>query len=132
VAGQEAKSDLTLPRPEFNEGLDWVDLLRTLPDPATTVVYTTYLDAPSFGSSARAENPVDYVAPLARRAGMSLGGENTGSPTSTALRTTLLRARRLRLRIVSWFDEANLVAASRDGQPGPTFADLGAAARSDL
>ena len=41
----EVSSLLTLKMDEFNEGLDWNDLLDALPDASHSVAYTTYLDA---------------------------------------------------------------------------------------
>ncbi len=130
VAATEAASRLTLTKPEFGQGLDWADLLPSLPDRADTVAYTTYLDAPSLGSSRQNEDPADYLASLVGPLGMGLAGENTGRATVSALQLTLARAAALHLRLVCWFDEAALAGAGASGRP--TFADLADVARSDL
>jgi hypothetical protein len=132
VAALDEAHLLTLDYAEFNQGLDWPGLLASIPDRSDSIAYTTYLDAPSLGSSARTEDPASYLASLAGPLHMGLGGENTDSDARASLAVTLQRARALHLRIVSWFDEDNLVAAGANRLKGPTFADLGAAARRDL
>lgn len=132
VAAEEAAALLQLRYPEFNEGLDWVGLLTSLPDRSHSIAYTTYLDAPSFGSTSRSEDPLAFLAALAGPLKMGLGGENTDSDRASSLTLILQRARTSHLRIVCWFDEPNLAAASRGQLDGPTFADLGAADRSEL
>jgi hypothetical protein len=124
---------LEVPYAEFNEGLDWPGLLHTLPDRSRTIAYTTYLDAPSYSPTPQLEDPADYLSSLALPLGMDLGGENTGIETLSAMQDTLGRARALHLKIVNWFDESELVAASEDPSSGaPTFADLAAIAKADL
>ncbi len=127
----EVASLLTLPMPEFNEGLDWSDLLYSLPDAAHSVAYTTYLDAPSNGTSLRTEDPADYLAYLVQGTPLKLGGENTGGGTTAALQLSWHRARTLHFTIFNWMDEAQLVASTRGLDPsGPTFNLLKLAAAS--
>ena len=70
VAAEVESSLLTKSYPEFNQGLDWPAELAALPDKASTIAYTTYLDAPSFPGN---EDPANYLASLAAPYGMRLG-----------------------------------------------------------
>ncbi|MGH9078941.1 MAG: hypothetical protein ACRDYE_02475 [Acidimicrobiales bacterium] len=127
----EVATRLTLPMDEFNEGLDWVDLLDSLPDPTHSVAYTTYLDAPSVEATLALEDPADYLAYLVEGTSIRLGGENTGNGTMADLRLSLHRARLLHFAIVQWMDEAQLVASTAGRDPaGPSFNLLRAAATS--
>jgi hypothetical protein len=118
----EVTNRLTLPMDEFNEGLDWVDLLGSLPDPAHSVAYTTYLDAPSLAPTLALEDPADFLAYLTAGTPIRLGGENTGNGTMAALQLSLHRARLLGFTIIQWMDEAQLVASTSGRDPsGPTF-----------
>jgi len=128
VASSEVLSRLTLNLPEFNEGLDWSDLLRSLPYPSDSVAYTTYLDAPSPGPTVQEEDPADFIASLVAGTGLRLGGENTGNGTAASLSLCLERARSLGYYIVQWMDESQLVASDSGRDPaGPTIQQLGAA-----
>jgi hypothetical protein len=109
---------------EWNQGLDWTDLLASLPHPRTSVAYTTYLDAPSFPTD---PDPADYLAVLCARYGIREGGENTGTPTVAALDLSLRRAKTLHLVIVDWMNETEITAATYHGASGPTFAQVGKA-----
>ena len=127
----EVASRLTLGMDEFNEGLDWVDLLDSLPDPDHSVAYTTYLDAPSVKPTLALEDPADFLAYLTEGTPIRLGGENTGNGTMANLQLSLHRARLLDFAIVQWMDEAQLVASTSGRDPaGPTFNLLKAAASS--
>jgi hypothetical protein len=118
---------------EFNEGLDWPDLLGRIAEPQHSVAYTTYLDAPSFGSSPQRQDPASYLATIAPPLGFRLGGENTGNGTRQTLKLALDRARDLGYFIVNWMDERQLVASSGSSKAaGPTFADLERAIAADL
>lgn len=124
----EVASRLTLNLPEFNEGLDWTDLLRSLPDPSDSVAYTTYLDAPSFGTTTQLEDPADYIASLVAGTRILLGGENTGDGTVASLGLCIDRARVLGYYIMQWMDESQLVGSGVGRDPaGPTIQQLGAA-----
>jgi hypothetical protein len=124
----EVRSRLTLNLPEFNEGLDWRDLLRSLPYPSRSVAYTTYLDAPSTGPTVDEEDPAAYIASLASGMKLRLGGENTGHGTKTTLDLCMDRARALHYYIVQWMDESQLIASDSGHDPvGPTIQELGAA-----
>ena len=127
-AAVEVAGRLTLPMDEFNEGLDWADLLDSLPDPAHSVAYTTYLDAPSVQPTLALEDPADFLAYLTQGTPIRLGGENTGNGTMADLQLSLHRARLLGFAIVQWMDEAQLVASTAGRDPsGPTFNLLKAA-----
>ena len=67
---------------EYNEGLDWTDLLHVLPDPAHSVAYTTYLDAQTVLPTPQLEDPADFLASLVAGTPIQLGGENTGTGPS--------------------------------------------------
>jgi hypothetical protein len=128
VAANEEASLMTLSDSEFDQGLDWADLLPSLPDRATSVAYTTYLDAPSAADTPQLEDPADYLASLSDPLGIRLGGENTGGGTVADLDLVLHRGETLDLFVVNWMDEGELVAATAGEDPeGPTFGDLASA-----
>ena len=122
AAAREIASLLTADLPEFNEGLDWSDLVRSLPNPARSIAYTTYLDAPSVEPTPQLEDPMDYIATLVAGTPVRLGGENTGNGTPADLELVIFRALQLHLYIVQWMDESQLAAsgAGHDAR-GPTF-----------
>jgi len=128
-AALEIASLLTLPMPEFNEGLDWTELLRALPDASHSIAYTTYLDAPLIKPTPQLEDPADYLAALVAGSPIGLGGENTGNGSTAAMRLCFRRARQLGLSIVEWMGEPQLVATTRgQASTGPTFNLLSAGA----
>jgi hypothetical protein len=129
VAADEVGSLLTLDLPEFNEGLDWSDLLQSIPDPEQSVAYTTFLDAPTLGSTPQSEDPADFIASLVQGTPFRLGGENTGNGTMAAMYLSLDRAVTLHYYVVQWMDETQLLAAQEDRGPGPTVLQLGSAAQ---
>jgi Glycosyl hydrolases family 35 len=133
AAAREIASLLTADLPEFNEGLDWKDLLRSLPNPSRSIAYTTYLDAPSVEPTLQLEDPMDYIATLAAGTPIRLGGENTGNGTPAAMDLVIFRALQLHLYIVQWMDESQLAAsgAGHDAR-GPTFSDLRTSWRQTL
>ncbi len=111
---------------EFNEGLDWVDLLNSLSDPADTVAYTTYLDAATVEPTVQLEDPADYLASLVANTPILLGGENTGGGTVSTLALCVDRARSLGFWIFDWMDESQLLDTAAGTDPnGPTLAQLG-------
>ncbi len=127
-AAKEVASLLTLTMDEFNQGLDWTDLLRSLPNTPRTVAYTTYLDAATYLPTLQLEDPADYLATLVAGTQQRLGGENTGNGTMATLSLCVQRAKALGYIIFNWMDEAQLVASTRNLDPaGPTFNLLGAA-----
>ena len=117
---------------EFNEGLDWVDLLSSLPDPSTSVAYTTFLDAQTVRPTPQLEDPADYLASLVQGTSLRLGGENTGSPATVAtMDLCISRAVALDFFIVDWNGESQLIASDSGQDPaGPTLGQLGAALSS--
>ncbi len=126
-ATNEVATLLTLDLPEFNEGLDWTDLLDALPDPAHSIAYSTYLDASTVEPTQQLEDPMDYIASIVAGTPVGLGGENTGNGTLADLGLCIQRARRLHLSIVQWMDGDQLIASGsgRDAK-GPTLSELGA------
>jgi hypothetical protein len=125
----DSESLLTLNVPEINEGLDWADLLDSLPDASNSIAYTTWLDAPSNGLTPQLEDPADYIASLAAGSHLKLGGENTGNGTIADLSLSLERAKALNFYIVEWMNEPQLVASdSGKDRNGPTLKRLGIAA----
>jgi hypothetical protein len=129
-AATEETSLLTANMAEFNEGLDWTDLLFALPNTAQTMAYTTYLDASTYLPTLQLEDPADYLASLTSGTQQLLGGENTGNGTMTTLRLCVKRAKALGFTMFNWMDESQLVASTRNLDPaGPTFNLLGAAMR---
>jgi hypothetical protein len=126
----EVNALLALPKgngkDEFNEGLDWPDLLPQLPDQANSIAYTTYLDAPNQGSSTALEDPADWIASLVAGTSIRQGGENTGNGTISTLTLCMERANALGFYVVEWMGEPQLIAATNGTDPGtPTFNQLG-------
>ncbi len=122
----EVSDLLTSNAPEFNQGLDWIDLLDSLPDAAHTVAYTTWLDAPTDGPTPQLEDPADFIASLASAADLRLGGENTGNGTVADLELCIDRAKSLKIYIMQWMDEAQLFASDAGQDPnGPTLDQFG-------
>jgi hypothetical protein len=125
-AASEVASLLTLNMPAFNEGLDWSNLLDSLPDASNSVAYTTWLDAPTYGQTPQLEDPANYIASLASPYHLRLGGENTGDGTLATVTLCFDRAKELSYYIVQWMDESQLMSprSGRD-QSGPTLLHLG-------
>jgi hypothetical protein len=116
---------------EFNEGLDWNDLLDALPDASHSVAYTTYLDAPTVRRTLQLEDPANFLATLVAGTSIRLGGENTGNGTVADMELCAKRAKALDFFVVQWMDEAQLMATGAGQDPGgPTLRELGAAIRS--
>jgi hypothetical protein len=133
VASSEVASRLTLHLPEFNEGLDWSDLLPALPDPTHSVAYTTYLDAVSFQPTLQEEDPADFIVSLVSGTQLRLGGENTGNGTWADMYRTVHRAADHHYVVVQWMNEAQLNFPASPGDPNrPTLQRLGALATALL
>jgi hypothetical protein len=116
---------------EFNEGLDWTDLLDALPDADHSIAYTTYLDAESVQGTPQLEDPADYLSSVVANTPIRLGGENTGNGTIADLDLSMARAVRLDFAIVDWMGEPQLISAADGTDPGgPTLAGLVAAYES--
>ena len=114
------------PMNEFNEGLDWTDLLDALPDAANSVAYTTYLDAQTVLPTPQLEDPADYLASLVAGTSIGLGGENTGTGTVATMKLCMSRAVSLGFFIVDWNGEAQVIASDSGQDPsGPTLTQLG-------
>ena len=96
-------------------GLDWVTQVAVLAHtklPAT--VYTTWLDAPDYGTTPQLQAPVRYLATLAAGNGLPLAGENTGGGGSSALQRTLGLVAPLPLTGVMWMN-GDALANNADG-----------------
>jgi hypothetical protein len=121
-------SRLTNLKDSFNQGLDWANLIPSLADPAHTVVYTTWLDAPDgLQNTVQLEDPVHYLAALANAYGLRLGGQNSAS-TDAALSVAAGRAKDLDMVIFNWASESTLVTAGTSTNTAlTTFADLSGA-----
>ncbi len=116
------------PMDEFNQGLDWADLLSALPDAAHSVAYTTYLDAPTVLPTPQLEDPADYLSSLVAGTPVELGGENTGDGTLADLDLCMARAAALGFFIVDWMGQSQLTATASGTDPGgPTLAQVVAA-----
>jgi hypothetical protein len=115
IADRVVASRLTVYLDEFNEGLDWSSLLRRLAG-TNSMMYTTYLDAPSVKPTSELEDPAHYIAALAQPYGYALGGENTGNGSLAALSLSLQRAKSLGYDLFLWMDERQLLAP-QTGQP---------------
>ena len=114
--------------PKFNEGLDWADLLDSLPDAAHSVAYTTYLDAQTVLPTPQLEDPADYLASLVAGGPILLGGENSSDESLTVMNFCMAQALRLNFFITNWMGESQLTATADGTDPsGPTLAQLGAA-----
>ena len=129
TAGAVASSRLTRSPAEFNEGLDWTALVAGLRHPAGTVLYTTYLDAPTLRPTPQLESPLSYLASIDRAGRFRLGGENTGGGSQALMDSVLSAARAHHLTVVNWMSQAQLAADQRSSRPsGPTFSSYGRAA----
>jgi len=118
-------SRLTQAPDEYHQGLDWSADLAALPDRGITMAYTTYLDAPSFPGN---PDPAQFLASLAARYHMALGGENTGGGSTASLALVLGRARALHYSALNWMDQDQVVAASAGAASGqPTWENFRAA-----
>jgi hypothetical protein len=112
------------PYEEFNEGLDWPDLLANLPNPSDSVAYTTYLDATA---NAGGPAPADYLSSLVSGTSIRLGGENTGNGTVNILNYCAGQAVALNFWIFQWMGASQL--GPTDGGPSgpPSLDQLGSA-----
>jgi hypothetical protein len=112
---------------EYNEGLDWVDLLEALPDAAHSVAYTTYLDAQTVAPGGIAlVDPADYLATLVAGTPIQLGGENTGNGSLATMTYCMNQALRLNFYIANWNGEPQLLSTAAGTDPtGPTLAQVG-------
>ncbi len=130
VEARVVASLLTLDDEEFNQGLDWTTLLAELSDKTHAIAYTTYLDAPSTRDTTELEDPADFLAGLVSTDHLAgLGGENTGTPTVSAMNLILTRAKNLHLAVVAWMSEHGLETATGSE---PTMATLQQQAASVL
>jgi len=111
---------------EYNEGLDWSNLINGLPDPADSVAYTTYLDAQTVLPTLQLEDPADYLAHLVAGTSIRLGGENTGDGNVADLELSASRAQALDFFIFDWMGESQLTPNSGTDPAGPSLGQLGA------
>jgi hypothetical protein len=113
---QGTNSLLTAHLDELNLGLDWTSQLSAIANPSRTIVYTTWLDAPSNGPTPTTEDPADYLAYLVDGK-FKLGGENAGGGTLANLTVSVARAKKLHFALVDWmtasqiYDHSEFVSA---------------------
>jgi hypothetical protein len=94
-------------------GIDWplqISALDGLGLDVTAV--TTWLDAPSYGTSPHDLAPVEYLASLTRPLAMPLSGENTGGGGQAALARVRDQAGRLGLLRITWMSDSALGAVT--------------------
>jgi hypothetical protein len=122
-------SRLQRSRPEFNEGLDWAALLSALRHPSSTVLYTTYLNAPTIRDTPQLESPIAYLAFLDGTGRFRLGGENSQAGSQQTMNFMLQLAASDHLSVVNWLAQSQLVTDQQQQRPGaPTLASYGRAA----
>jgi hypothetical protein len=111
---------------ELNSGTDWPLQLAEVPYKRSTIAYTTWLDGPSHGDNPQEEDPAGYLALLARRTGVRLGGEDTGGGGVADLQLSLYRAITLRFTLVDWvrMPPAGLVGPGANAGPTPLTRDV--------
>jgi hypothetical protein len=107
---EQVASLLTLGADEWNQGLDWTDLLPALPYPTISVAYCTWLDATSGGVGN--PNPIQFIAGLSGPLGIPTGGENTGGGGVPALQTSLNAMATYQGVLFSYAFESELVAGT--------------------
>jgi hypothetical protein len=96
----------------ISSGLDWPAQVRALGQSGhKAMVYTTWLDAPSYGGGSDQESPVAYLASLAGKYGLPLGGENTGGGGLRALSTCVANAKKYSLQGFMWLSGPDLERA---------------------
>jgi hypothetical protein len=95
---------------EAHMGLDWASLFPLIPDPQHTTLYSTWADAPSYGSTPTGEDPIDFIASLNTGGKFTLGGENTGGDDLAQMDLMAARVTSLHFSAAFWFS-------------GTTFAD---------
>ena len=74
---------------------------------------------------------MDFIASIVAGSSTRLGGENTGGGTLADMKLCFQRARQLKLFIVQWMDESQLIASGSGHDPnGPSLTVLGSAWRA--
>lgn len=87
----------------ISEGLDWPNQVKAITTSGIRgTIYTTWLDAPTQGTTVQQVPPVAYLATLAAAYRLPLAGENTGGGGSAALNLSLQRARQFGLSSVMY------------------------------
>ncbi len=105
---------------EVGPGLDWARQTAALAATGLDItLVTTWLDAPSYGSSARDESPADHLARLAAQHGLPISGENTGGGGQAALDRVVAQAAALPITRVTWMSAGSLTSGG-----GVTLTDL--------
>jgi hypothetical protein len=104
-----------------SQGVDWASQVAVLKaSGVSAMVYSTWLDAPSFGRSPAQEAPIAYLATLAAKYGLPSGGENTGGGGAAALAACLAAVKAHHLAAMVWMNGPDL-AAGRDGLTTSSF-----------
>jgi hypothetical protein len=79
-------------------GLDWADQVAAAAATGLhATVYSTWVDAPSQGTTVQQMPPIAYLAQLAAQYNLPVAGENTGGGGQAALDLTLQRAQQYHL-----------------------------------
>ena len=93
----------------LSSAVDWARQVNALGRSGLPVVLTTtWLDAPSYGTSTSDQAPVEYLVQLAKPWSLPVTGENTGGGGAAALQRTFAQATRLGLQQVTWMPAATL------------------------
>ncbi len=96
----------------LTQGLDWASQVRLLvPYGSRGVAYTTWLDAPSHGSSLQDMSPAEYLHTLTVPLGLGLAGENTGQGTPASMALCLQRVRTLGMQGLMWMTATEMLAS---------------------
>jgi hypothetical protein len=96
---------------QITQGLDWSSQIPLLTRyGGRAVAYTTWLDAPSQGTTPRYLSPAEYIYSLARPLNVAVAGENTGGSNVASMQLCLERVRELGLRGMLWMTASTLLA----------------------
>jgi hypothetical protein len=91
-------------------GLDWVTQVNLLvPYGIRGVAYTTWLDAPTNGTSPQDLSPAEYLYTLTSPRQVGLAGENTGVANVAALQLSINRVGKLKMQGMLWMTATNLI-----------------------
>lgn len=94
----------------ITQGLDWTVQTRLLTRYGSRgVAYSTWLDAPTQGTSPRYLSPIEYLSTLATPLGVALAGENTGGTDPASMQLCLQRVQSLHLRGMLWMTASDLL-----------------------
>jgi hypothetical protein len=105
----------------LSAGLDWDAQVRAIARTGIrATVYSTWVDAPSEGSTVAEIPPIAYLVRLARQYGLPVAGENTGGGGRAALALSMERLGALRLNGVMYMSGPSIA----DGSAGVSLPEL--------